>query len=134
MGESLGSGKKSSSPETETWSGFQLPIPKLDLGFSCRYRNQVSVVHYLIASRFNNPKFQNCEWLFSLFVACLTVATELFGRTFTVRFFLQNSELFLHIIFYANGILSYFCFNQWTICTQRYHWSLGNIAKRIPTE
>ena len=23
------------------------PIPKLDLGFGCRYRNQVSVVHYL---------------------------------------------------------------------------------------
>ena len=22
------------------------PIPKLDLGFGCRYRNQVSVVHY----------------------------------------------------------------------------------------
>ena len=34
MGESLGLGKKSSGPETdtETWSWFRLPIPKLGFG------------------------------------------------------------------------------------------------------
>ena len=39
MEESLGLGKKSYGTK---------PIPKLDLGFGCRYRNQVYVVHYKV--------------------------------------------------------------------------------------
>ena len=36
MEESLGLDKKVTAPK---------PIPKFDLGYGCRYRNQVSVVH-----------------------------------------------------------------------------------------
>ena len=46
------------------------------------------------------------------------------------NFFLQNTEPFFLITFNANGILSYFCFAKWPTCT----WSLGKIAKRMPTE
>ena len=46
------------------------------------------------------------------------------------NFFMQNIEPFFRITFNANGILSYFCFAKWPTCT----WSLGKIAKRMPTE
>ena len=59
MGESLGLGKKSSGPETdtETSSWFRLPIPKLHLGFGCR--NQVLVVHYCPLWNYIMKYFQN---------------------------------------------------------------------------
>ena len=50
------------------------------------------------------------------------------------NFFLQNTEFFFRITFNANGILSYFCFAKWTTCMRHYHWSLGKIAKIMPTE
>ena len=46
--ESLGLGKKVLAPK---------PIPRLDLGFGCRYRNQVSVVHYIPVSDFVPKSF-----------------------------------------------------------------------------
>ena len=68
-------------------------------------------------------------------------SAELFGWTVRLNFycavrpkwqnfFLQNTEPFFRITFNANGILSYFCFAKWPTCT----WSLGKIAKRMPTE
>ena len=74
MGESLGLGKKSSGPETntETWSWFLLPIPKPNFGR--RYRNQISVVHYLGESTTQGYNENSCKnvtpnwktWLISL--------------------------------------------------------------------
>ena len=63
-------------------------------------------------------------------------SAELFGRTSTVRFgpndrnFFCRTQNFFSCQFNANGIFSYFCFAKWPTCT----WSLGKIAKRMPTE
>jgi hypothetical protein len=37
--------QKIKEEKVEESLGLPKPIPKLDLGFGCRYRNQVSVVH-----------------------------------------------------------------------------------------
>ena len=50
------------------------------------------------------------------------------------NFLLQNAELFFSFTFNADGILSYFHFGWWPTCKWCYQWSLGKIAKRMPTE
>ena len=50
-------------------------------------------------------------------------------------FFLQNTKLFFAL--HSMPMASFHIFvllNVSHVCTRRYHWSLGEIAKRMPTE
>ena len=69
--------------------------------------------------RFGRTVRPNCSA--KLLLCGLAQMTELFSA--------EHRTLFC-ITFNGNGILSHFCSAKWPTCT----WSLGKIAKRMPTE
>ena len=95
----------------------------------------LQICHFIVMSAFDKE-------IWDAISSCPLVSSDRlnvrFGRTVrpnyycAVRpkwqnFFLQNTDFF-------HGNLSYFCFAEWLTCTQRYHWCLCKIAKKMPTE
>ena len=64
------------------------------------------------------------DWIFGWAELLLCGSAQM-----TEPFSAENMELFFHITFNANGILSYFCFAQWPICTQLNSQKNTNRAK-----
>ena len=107
MWESLGLGKKSSGPDTKTWSWFRLPIPKPGFGCTLMYCSQklgedfakfcgllriyelyLFLLHFCLMKNWIHIGLRLCPWS----------EKHTFGASYSLRYILFLGGLFLGLL------------------------------------